>query len=85
LPANAAHPVEQFRLVAGGVGHNDVSVRFRYLTPLGYILTPGTSRQKVHDDRTASAPERVVQILGLIDYLLYVAHTGVPAERNEAP
>lgn len=38
-----------------------------------------------HKLLTDLAPERVVQILGLIDYLLYVANTGAPVESRGAP
>jgi hypothetical protein len=41
----------------------------------------GFIRNQVHHKLLSDlAPERVVQILGLIDYLLYVANTGVPSE-----
>jgi hypothetical protein len=44
----------------------------------------GFIRNQVHHKLLSDlAPERVVQILGLIDYLLYVANTGVPAKSEE--
>lgn len=46
----------------------------------------GFIRNRVHHKLLSDlAPERVVQILGLIDYLLYVANTGVPSASNDAP
>jgi Protein of unknown function (Hypoth_ymh). len=45
----------------------------------------GFIRNQVHHKMLSDlAPERVVQILGLIDYLLYLANIGVPSESSEA-
>lgn len=50
--------------------------------PYGGVF--GFIRNQVHHKLLSDlAPERVVQILALIDYLLYVANTGAPSEDRE--
>lgn len=54
------------------------AVHLLYRGVFGFIRNP------VHHKLLSDlAPERVVQILGLIDYLLYVANTGVPSYGTE--